>query len=85
MDVKTKNFYTCKCCGKTSTIELKIVDCEKLHIAIDTGQVIEASYKKSSRYPSELHIGMEDGAIAVYAFHKAIPAPVKEDNALPYA
>ncbi len=81
MDVKTKNFYTCRCCGKTSTIQEKIADCEKSHIGVDTEMTIEAVYKKGSRYPSDLHITMEDGAIGVYVFYRAVPAPVKVDTA----
>jgi len=79
MDVKTKSFYTCKCCGKTSTIEQKIIDCEGSHVGVNTEKTVEVSYKKGSRYPSELHIGMNDGATGVYVFYRGIPAPEKEE------
>lgn len=80
MDIKTKSFYTCKCCGKTSTVQQKIADCENSHIGIDADQTVEASYKKGSRYPSELRIVMEDSATGVYVWVATMPAPEKKEE-----
>lgn len=78
MEVKTKNFYTCKMCGKTSTIEKKIIECEKSHVVIDEERGIEMIYGRGKQYPTTITVEMANGAKAVY-FMRCVSEP-KEDK-----
>jgi hypothetical protein len=51
MEVKTKTYYTCKICGKTSTVEEKIKQCESSHLTIDADTTIEPDYARGKSYP----------------------------------
>lgn len=74
MEVKTKNFYTCKLCGRTSTVEKKIVECENSHVGINEEKSIEMIFGRGKQYPTMIVIEMADGAEAVY-FIRTIGKP----------
>ena len=72
MQVTNKQFYHCSICGRTSTVEAKILECEKSHVRIDETGPIKAIYAKTrGKYPHILEVPMQDGRTAVYEFSLA--------------
>jgi len=75
MNVTNKEYFHCSVCGKTSTVEKKIKDCEASHVQIDTDKTLTTNYKGSrNSYPSEIGVPMADGKTAYYSFNFMLEA-----------
>lgn len=67
-----KKYFVCQVCGKSSTKEKVIMDCEKKHRVITDDCIAEAVFSRGQEYPGLLNITFPDGSQATYSyeFHK---------------
>ena len=63
-----KKYYVCQHCGKSSTREDVIKNCEEKHRLITEDCMVDADFSKGKEFPGTLEITFPDGVQAVYSF-----------------
>ena len=66
MKTVEKKYYVCEICGKSSTNEEKIKECQEKHRIITDECEVATNYPKGKPVPSDIVISFPDGAKASY-------------------
>jgi hypothetical protein len=66
MKIVEKKIYVCEMCGRTSSSEEKIKECQASHQVIGDDVQMEYFYGKGKRVPKSVKFIFSDGTVALY-------------------